>query len=273
MLIWQAATLYVGARILNSLLDGDPHWEEENAFSVVYRGRAWGIRTIVGDFWHLLNDPKSFASGRLSPLLRLGYETLAQRDLRTGARKEPPIQTEWMPGRVAQNLVVDLTQWIMPVGFEGLLPGAAGREQGPINTILGSVGIGSHKFTAQTQVWKWASDFNRNSDDPAARNFQRQRDGAARGEGAYRKLDALLDAGKLEDAAEEYEEIQADGHKPESIRTRYHRTMYFTGSAAREQLFKAAMNEEQRTMYQRALQERKDREEKFEQMLRLVPAE
>lgn len=271
MLIWQAATLYVGARILNSLLDGDPHWEAENAFSVIYHKRAYTIRTIVGDLWHLLMDPKSFAAGRLSPLSRLGFETISQRDLRTGARKEPPIQTEWVPGRVAQNLVVDLAKWMLPVGSEGLLPGAAGREQGPVDSALASVGIGSHKYTAQTQVWGWASDFNRNSDDPATRTWQRHRDAAVKGESAYRKLDALLDAGKLEDAQKEYEDLQADGHKPETIQARYRRSMPFTGSLEGERAFKASLNAEQQRIYERALQERRERAEKFQQLLQLAP--
>jgi hypothetical protein len=273
MLIWQAATLYVGSRILNSLLDDDPHWEAENAFSVIYNKRAYSIRTIVGDFWHLLMDPKSFASGRLSPLARLGFETLSQRDLRTGARKEPPIQTEWVPGRVSQNLVVDLAKWMLPVGSEGVLPGAAGREQSPVGSLLGSVGIGSHKYTAQTQIWQWAADFNRESEDPGTRTYQRHRDAAVKGEGAYRKLDALLDAGRFDDAQQEYEELQADGHKPENIKARYHRSMPFTGSAERERAFKASLDPKQLAIYERALQERKERDEKFKQMLELAPLE
>ncbi len=273
MLIFQAATLYVGARILNSLLDGDPHWEAENAFSVVHKGRAYGIRTIVGDMWHMLMDPKSFAAGRLSPLARIAYETISQRDLRTGARKEPPIATEWMPGRVAQNLVVDLAKWLLPVGSEGFMPGAAGREQGPADTLLGSVGVGSRKFTANTQVSEWARDFNRNSPDPAARTHQRQSDAAAHGESAYRQLDALLDAGKLDLASTEYEELLKDGHKADSVAKRYSQVnRAFTGANAREHDFKASLNPQQIAIYERAIDERKQRQSAFQQMLRSRPA-
>lgn len=266
MLLVQAGLLYVGARVLNQLLDDDPHWHD-NPFSVVFHGRAYSIRTIVGDFWHLLTDPKSFAAGRLSPASRLGIETITQRDLRTGARKEPPIQMEWMPGRVAQNAAVDIAKWLTPITVEGMLPGAAGREQTIPSMALASIGVGSRKFPAQNQMWELAGDFNRKSPDAAARRFQLQRDGDVHAEGAYRKLDALLDAGDLDGAEKEYQALVKDGHKPEAIRARYGAVFRpFTGNQDREAKFKKSLNEADRKKYDAAIEERKARLRAFNKL-------
>jgi hypothetical protein len=267
MLIVQALTMYVGARVLNQLLNDDPHWEEKALFGVVYHGKLYSIRTIVGDAWHAVSDPKSFAAGRLSPWGRLFIETVTQRDLRTGARKEPPMQTEWMPSRVVQNALVDVARWLMPIGSEGFLPGAAGREQTAGGMALASLGIGSRKYTPAMQVQEWARDFNRKG-DPAARTFQRHQDADAHADSAYRKLDALLDAGNLKQAQTEYLELLKDGHKATAAATRYNEVnRAFTGRLDREKDFRAGLNAAQKQIYDRAIAERKARNEAFQKML------
>ncbi len=266
MLIIQAGLLYVGARILNQLLDEDPHWHD-NPFSVVHNGRAYSIRTIVGDFYHLLTDPKSFAAGRLSPFARIGIESITGRDLRTGARKEPPIQTEFVPSRVAQNAVMDVINWLTPIPADGLLPGAAGKEQTAAGMLLSSIGVGNRKFTASMQIRDLAADFNRNSEDPATRDFQLKRDGSAWGNSDYRKLDALLDAGDLAGARQEYDGLLKDGKVPANIEGRYERQAPFTGNQKREAKFLESLTPKQRELYEKARAEQTARNQVFKAML------
>ena len=268
MLILQAGILYVGCRVLNQMLDGDPHWDD-NPFSVVINGRAYSIRTIVGDFWHAMTDPKSFLAGRLSPFARMGIEDLVTgRDLRTGARKEPPIQTEWVPGRAAQNVVVDVANWLTPIPFDGILPGSTGREQTAVGMALSSVGVGSRKWTASQQIYDLAAAFNRDSKDPATRNWQLSKEGGAWSVSPYRKLDSLLDAGDLEKARREVTELEVDGRTREQIMRRYHRATYFTGSKARETQFKAGLSARAQQLYQGALAEREARRVALSQAMR-----
>lgn len=267
MLITQAALLYVGCRVLNQWLDDDAHWTDE-PFSVVYKGRAYSMRTIVGDFWHLLTDPKSFAAGRLSPVSKMAIETLTQRDLRTGARKEPMIQTDWMPGRVAQIAIEDMARWMMPIWAEGMLPGATGREQTPADMALSSFGVGSHKATASGEMYKLAAEFNRESPDPKAQRNQLARDAAPQRTSDYRKLDALLEAGDQQGAQREYAELIKSGHDADTIKRRYNRYAPFTGNAEREKLFVASLDDEQKKMHARALVEHDARVRAFNQLRR-----
>src|SRR5712692_504048 len=44
-----AVTLYAGARILNQILDNDPHWAPQDAFNVIHSGKTYRLRTVQGD--------------------------------------------------------------------------------------------------------------------------------------------------------------------------------------------------------------------------------
>lgn len=79
------ASMYVTARVLNQLLDGDPHTEPGMMFSVRHNGVNYSIRSVIGDTEHLFTDWRSFVSHRINPLTtRTGVEIISGRDLRTG---------------------------------------------------------------------------------------------------------------------------------------------------------------------------------------------
>ena len=257
-LLAQAGLIYMAARALNVLLDDDAHWEPENALGVVYNGRVYSARFLVNDIWHLLNDPSSFAQGRLGPWPRAAIEATTKRDMRTGARIDVPFETNSGTWRTVQVLVKDLVGWLAPVGTEGLLPGAAAKEQtGPGQVALALVGVGSRRYRPATQVWQWAADFNRHSPDPAAVLYQKRRDADVKAESVYRKLDVLLEADKVDQARREFDALVAEGYKPVNIAMRYRQVRRpFTGSLAREALFRANLTPEQSKIYQRAIQER-----------------
>lgn len=267
-LLAQAAFVYMAARALNYLFDDDFHWEPENALSVVYKGRAYSARFIVNDIWHLVSDQMSFWQGRLGALGRSGIEATTQRDMRTGGRIGVPFETENKTWRAAQILVKDMAMWLVPMGAEGVLPGAAGREQtGPAQVGLAFVGIGSHKYTPETKMWDAAQTFNRQNPDPHAQLYQRKRDAEARTESAYRKLDNLLDAGELARARKEYEALLAEGYTELSIAKHFNPSRPFTGSQAREEAFRIGLPTAQKGMYDRAIADRRERLKKFQQLI------
>jgi len=69
-----AATQYMVARIVNQMLDDDPHWEMKNAFRIVTGNHAYGLRTIPSDLIHLFSDTRGFLYNRMSPGLRTAVE-------------------------------------------------------------------------------------------------------------------------------------------------------------------------------------------------------
>jgi N12 class adenine-specific DNA methylase len=77
-LLLGAAALFILSRLLNKMLDGDPHWDKP--FSLVIKGREYSLRTIQGDLVHLYKDPAQFITVRLNPLVRTAKEFLDKRD-------------------------------------------------------------------------------------------------------------------------------------------------------------------------------------------------
>lgn len=269
MLLRSAVILWVSSRLLNWLFDDDPHWEAENAFNVVVKGRSYSLRSILGDAVHLVHDPASFTAGRLSPLVRLTIETLSGRDMRTGARKLPPIQTDNIGLQRAQTLLQDLLTWTVPAGAEGFLPGASSREQTVTTSLLSTGGIGSRKLTKGMVVSDWAREFNQESGDPRAVQWQKERDSQTpAGERPYRALDALLDAEDYAGALREYQELLKEGRTPEMVLRRYNAVRRpFTGSRAREVAFVRGLNPAQRRDYNRAMEERMERARRMGRVL------
>jgi hypothetical protein len=133
-------------------------------------------------------------------------------------------------------------------------------------TVAGAtLGLGSRKYTAQGQMWDAASKFNRNSPDPNANRYQKDRDAEAWTESAYRKLDDLLLADKTAAAQKEYQALIEAGHKPTSIAARYNGNHPFTGNHQRDQQMLAAQPS-LRATYQQAMDERQQLAQKFNQM-------
>lgn len=82
------AGLYVTARVLNQLIDGDPHTEPGMMFSVRKDGVNYSVRSVLGDTEHALTDWRSFVSHRINPLTtRTGVEIITGRDLKTGEKR------------------------------------------------------------------------------------------------------------------------------------------------------------------------------------------
>ena len=266
LLLVQALGLFVLARVLNQLFDDDPHWEERNWFNVVYKGRAYSLRTIVGDLFHMLHDPYGFASGRLSPLSRGAIHAMTGRDLRSGANINTYFDNKLL--RMGEIMVRESLSWLSPVGVEGLLPNATAKETTPANALLMSMGIGSRKETRSSRIYDLAREFNHQA-GPQADAWQRARDYEIRGESVYRKLDNLLESGKLEQAWEEFDSLVRTGHPAQNIRNRFAsmKNRPFTGTLEREKAFLETLSERDRQYYLEALQERQARIDQFARML------
>ena len=67
-LVGGAVAFYVLARMLNEMLDKDPHWDKP--FSLVHGGKEYRLRTVQGDLWSAASEPGQYVRNRLSPLAR-----------------------------------------------------------------------------------------------------------------------------------------------------------------------------------------------------------
>lgn len=126
-LILGSAQMYAGARIMNQVLNGDAHWDKP--FSLVYHGREYRLRTVMGDVVELATDPFRFAGNRLSFWLKEGITVATGRDMVTGLRLT---RFEQLKHALAWNVPIT-----SPVKF-GL---DNSEPQTGMQRILGGVGV------------------------------------------------------------------------------------------------------------------------------------
>jgi hypothetical protein len=255
MIMTQVAVAYIGARILNGILDDDhdPHWEDP--FAVYHGGRRYSLRIIASDVINMIKDPRAFAYGRMAPLAHLGTELVTGRDWR-GIKQS----------RLEQ--IGDFMRWLLPVGVEGLAPGKGHPETTLTSAALQAVGVGSRQATAYQRVKELARDFNRNSADPAVRAQQDRDDVESHKESDYKRLDNALLSDDLGAAKREYQKLLDEGKKAPKIAQRYSHEAGFTGSKHRDQQFIATLTPAQRSLMERAKAEKAQLYRKFLVMTR-----
>ena len=118
-----AMGMYATARILNQLLDDDPHWDRP--FSLVVKGYEYKMRSLPGDIWHLMTDPNSFVMHRLNPTLIKPFMELATGKDDFGRR------------RTAGEQVMDFARGVMPISTQGFLKSGNKDKLGGILSGLG----------------------------------------------------------------------------------------------------------------------------------------
>lgn len=126
-LIRAALMMYVTARLANALLNhGDTKPDPEHAFTIVIDGRNYSLRTDVGDFLHLVTDPRGFIYNRLNPLTtRPAIEFLSGRD-QYGRQKSFPHQAK------------DLAKSTLPFGVQKVIQTS---HENWLDSLLTSTGL------------------------------------------------------------------------------------------------------------------------------------
>lgn len=242
----QAATLYVGARILNQALDGDPHWEPKYAFSVLVNKRQYGIRSVVEDTAHLLADPSRFIANRMAPFARAAIEFSTGRDWR-GIK------------RTSMQQVGDLAEWLLPITFDKQ-PQHTRTDQ-----ALQAAGVTVRSATAQQRLYEQLNKFKTDKN-----LLTKEEQEGAISASEYAGLRSALAADDLKSAKTEYNKLlhPTDGTKPKTpqqVRSHFVTSVRrpFSGSPRIEKQFVNSLDKKGIDLYLEAQRERKDVAVKF----------
>ena len=137
-LAFGAMGLWGFARIANLMINGQMHNEPENLFSVVYKGRSYGLRTVQGDILHLMTHPVQFWMSRLNPLFgRTLLEAASGRDY--FGRKRSPLEQLW-----------DMVSTVEPASIRH------SREHTIWESLLNAGGVTSRRFSDVDDAFKLA---------------------------------------------------------------------------------------------------------------------
>lgn len=106
-LLFLAITMMVTAKILERLMTGKNEWKKP--FSVVTPTREYELRSVPGDVLEMVQDPRRFVNGRLSPLIsRTTLEGITGRDWR--GRK-----------RTFNEQLMDAIKTPIPISIRGMI--------------------------------------------------------------------------------------------------------------------------------------------------------
>lgn len=242
-----AGAMFVAGRVLNQLLDGDPHWNRP--FSLVVKGREYRLRTLVGDVQHLVNDPRSFWYNRMSPFLRTATEYVTGRDDR-GIK------------RTSAEQLVDLAAWFRPISTQSR------SDQTHFESMLTSAGVSARQYGAQQQLYKVLDDWRSKQTDPRIKEqYDRQRQ-ETHVDSVYTPLRHALLINDQKAAKKAYQELRKSrtpGRIYEAMNTAYRPV---TGSWRAESMFTRSLNPQEKQTYAKAREERKEIYRRFLAMMR-----
>jgi integrase/recombinase XerC len=240
MIFYGAFLNYILARILNKWINGSYHFEPSNAFSVIYKGKAYSLRTAHGDLLHLATDTSGFFYNRLNPFFgATAIEYVTGRD-------------QFGRHRTNMEQLQDLaTRAGVPISLRGFLHP---REQSLWESFANMMGITNHRSTSIDNIYRLAENFKKvnNIAEPAERIYNADRD-------PYRgiKLAALYRSPE-EVAIEIDRAFKARQSDPERLRAHFkeYATRPFSGSKKLEENFYNQLSEDEKGIYKEAWQER-----------------
>lgn len=241
-----AVTLYVTSRIINKLLTGEYHFEPKNAFSVVYNKRAYSLRTVQGDILHAINEPGKFIYNRLNPTFgRTLMEFFSKRDV--FGRQRSGLQQ-----------LKDFAKTIVPISLRGLINP---REQTLWESFLNAIGITERRSTQQSTVYQLAENFRKANNiqtEPGEFIYDPDKD-------PYRSIKEAAVFSTVEQTAKEINKAVKAGHSKSDIWKHFvsYSQRPFTGSRKNDALFYEQLSDDNKKIYDDALNERKQAVEKF----------
>jgi len=248
-----AVAMWLTARIANKLINDEYHFEPENVFSVVIGGRSYGLRTVQGDLIHVFTKPANFAATRLNPVtLKPLMEAVYGRD-QFGRLRTPEQQA------------LDLAKTAIPISLRH------NPEQTLLESIGNALGVQNKRYSAIADVHKMVEEFKKanNITSPVEMIYNADNDpyhllktGLALGNDnmAFTALRDMID-GKTVPLRKIYEYFREYPHHA------------FTGSRANDAKMVAGLSEDQRKIYNDAVQERKDMAKNFFRIAALVQTE
>ena len=173
------------------------------------------------------------------------------------------------PGDYWQNFLAALRN-INPVihgYFSKQSPGVLAGAESSVSSLAGAAGIKSAQpRSAFNEISDIARGWASRSDNPKIRSTYEQH-AKESFTSEYKDLRSALSRGDLKGARQAYQELRQSGKTPTTIRQTLQHPHPFTGSAAAEARFKASLNQDERDLYNKALEERRQLYHKFQQML------
>jgi len=212
---------------------------------------------------------------KLGPLGRFLYVLASGRDPMTAEKLVGTGRRATRAAMTAVPVPITLSQPLRLAGSKlapGVIsppaPGAVERQG------LASIGFKTEPVgTAQSQIYHLAEKWKSQSGNAKYEAEVERRLKEDFGPSDYRDLRSALTRDDPKAARAAYQELRSEGKTPKTIRQTFQHPHPFTGSGQAESAFKRTLSDEDRDLYDRALEERRDLYRKLQEMLQSTEPE
>jgi hypothetical protein len=245
--------MYVGARVLNQMIDGDPHMEPENAFRIVSGNRAYGVRQYISDYDEMLTNTRTYFEGRMNPVARFVDEAVTGKNYRGEDTK-------------GFDVFRDLLADTVPIPLQSLTRGLSKTGINSTVSILeqsmGAMGVKVSRFAPAQQIYPLAKAWNEAQGKPV--------DTGTYPASQYTPLKYALEDGDFDHAAKLYAGLVAadkgnTGKASRGLITSINHP--FTGSKADDMEFFKTLSDDNKKVYAAAVDRRHLLIQRMQQML------
>jgi hypothetical protein len=245
--------LYIGARVLNQILDGDPHYEPENAFRIVSGNRSYQMRSYISDFDEMLTNTRTYFDGRMNPVARFVEEGATGVNYR-GEKVQ------------SSDIWRDLLAQAVPIPLQSLTRGlsATGVNStvSPLEQFMGALGIKVSRFAPAQQIYPLAKAWNEAEGKPVDEGIYPT--------SQYTPLKYALEDGDFDQASQLYQKLVAadkgnSGKVARGLVTSLNAS--FTGSKADDMQFYKSLSDHDKLIYAAAVDRRHLLIQRFQAML------
>ncbi len=214
---------------------------------MTHNGRTYTLRSVPEDLFRLIaSGPdvrREFVSARMNPVL----QKLDQ--LRTGKnyRGEQTSAMETIGELLANYIPITARQ--IP-GLRTLTETGKNQTVSPLEQLAGSLGVKVSRYSPITKTYQLASQWKSDAGLPEDKGVYPI--------SKYQQLRYALEDGDFERARSEYDKLIEAGEKKNKITDGFRESVNhpFTGSTATDRKFKASLAENDRAMYDLAVQKR-----------------
>lgn len=232
-------------RVLNQMLDGDPHWELKNLFALIKGNRRYEVRSVQGDVIKMLTDHNAFVQGRVSPIAKFGTEAYTG----TNYRGEPVSKMDAL-GELLTSYI-PISGRSLP-GVRELTKTTRDNPVSPLEQFAGTMGIHSSRYSPISETYRLAKDFK-----------DAHKLGGAPGvypTSPYQQLRYALEDGDSDRAKVEFEKLRHAGQTADAIDKGFKESMShpFTDTLAHDADFEKSLNPHDHAIYKLALKRRED---------------
>lgn len=243
---------YATIRVINQLLDDDPHFELKNSFSVISGNRRYEVRSIQGDLIKLLANKNQFVQGRLSPLAKAMWQEFGG----TNYRGEKMTQRDILGELLGSYIPISIRE--IP-GLRELQDTSRNNPVSPLEQFAGTMGIHTSRYSPITETYQLAKSWKESVNIPT--------DNAVYPVSKYSQLLYALEDGDSDRAREAYLKLKEELPRAKIASGFKESVMHpFTGTLDNDRRFERSLSGLDRQMYRRATKVRQEIMLRFEQL-------